>query len=162
MSDVLAIVRRCRFGFPQAVVSSPLSRDMRPFPTLFWLTCPYLKRRCGELESLHKISALEKIFSSMADKVAHYHAYYAALRLSLVPVSAREALERSNPAMLAAIAESGVGGIDYVAAGGRCAPKCLHLQTATWLGLGEHPAADWLASEIGELECSTGTCLALC
>ena len=155
-SDVLAVARRCRFGFPQAVVSAPLSRGMKPFPTLFWLTCPFLKRRCGELESMQKIAELEKLFASMADDVARYHADYAALRFSLIPEEAKRALAGENPAMLAVLAESGVGGINY--AGGCCAPKCLHLQTAAWLGMGRHPAAAWLESEIGPLECSSGTC----
>lgn len=157
-SGVLAVARRCRFGFPQVVVSEPLSREMKPFPTLFWLTCPFLKRRCGELESMQKIAELEKLFSSMPDDVARYHADYAALRLSLIPDGAKRALERDNPAMLAVLAESGVGGINY--SGGCCAPKCLHLQTAAWLGMGAHPAAAWLEAEIGPLECSTGSCSA--
>lgn len=155
-SEVLAVARRCRFGFPQAVVSAPLSRDMRPFPTLFWLTCPFLKHRCGELESLQKISELEKVFESIPGEIERYHADYAALRLSLVPRDAREKLERTNPAMLAVLAESGVGGISY--AGGCAAPKCLHLQTAAWLGMGRHPASEWLAAEIGPLECASGAC----
>ena len=122
-ADVLAVARRCRFGFPQVVVSAPLSRGMKPFPTLFWLTCPFLKRRCGELESMQKIAELEKLFASMPDDVARYHADYAALRLSLIPDGAKRALERENPAMFAVLAESGVGGINY--SGGCCAPKCI-------------------------------------
>lgn len=157
-ADVLAVARRCRFGFPQVVVSAPLSRGMKPFPTLFWLTCPFLKRRCGELESMQKIAELEKLFASMPDDVARYHADYAALRLSLIPDGAKRALEREKPAMFAVLAESGVGGINY--SGGCCAPKCLHLQTAAWLGMGAHPAAAWLEAEIGPLECSTGSCSA--
>ena len=155
-SDVLAVARRCRFGFPQAVVSAPLSRGMKPFPTLFWLTCPFLKRRCGELESMQKIAELEKLFASMPEDIERYHADYAALRLLLIPDGAKRALENENPAMFAVLAESGVGGINY--AGGCCAPKCLHLQTAAWLGMGRHPAAAWLESEIGLLECPAGSC----
>ena len=157
-ADVLAVARRCRFGFPQAVVSAPLSRGMKPFPTLFWLTCPFLKRRCGELESMQKIAELEKLFASMPEDIARYHADYAALRLSLIPDGAKRALEREYPAMFAVLAESGVGGINY--SGGCCAPKCLHLQTAAWLGMGAHPAAAWLEAEIGPLECASGSCSA--
>ena len=102
-ADVLAVARRCRFGFPQVVVSAPLSRGMKPFPTLFWLTCPFLKRRCGELESMQKIAELEKLFASMPDDVARYHADYGALRLSLIPDGAKRALERENPAMFAVL-----------------------------------------------------------
>lgn len=157
-AGVIAVAHRCRFGFPQAVVSAPLSRGGKPFPTLFWLTCPFLKRRCGELESMQKIAELEKLFAAMPEEVALYHADYAALRFSLIPDGAKRALEDENRAMLAVLAESGVGGINF--AGGCCAAKCLHLQTAAWLGMGRHPAASWLASEIGPLECSDGYCSA--
>ena len=92
---------------PQAVVSAPLSRGMKPFPTLFWLTCPFPQgRRCGELESMQKIAELEKLFASMPEDIARYHADYAALRLSLIPDGAKRALESENPAMFAVLAEA--------------------------------------------------------
>lgn len=157
VSHVLAVACRCGFGYPQVVVSSPLSRSLTPFPTLFWLTCPFLKRRCGELESQQKIAELEKIFSSMPDQIERYHADYAEMRLSLVPEETRRELSRAHPSIFAVLAGSGVGGIDY--AGGCPAPKCLHLQTAAWLGMGRHPAESWLAAEIGPLECHSGSCV---
>lgn len=159
-SRVIAVALRCGFGFPQVVVSSPLSRTLTPFPTLFWLTCPFLKRRCGELESRQKIAELEKIFSSMPELIERYHADYAEMRLSLVPEDVRLELARTNPSIFEVLAKSGVGGINY--SGGCPAPKCLHLQTASWLGMGRHPAESWLAAEIGALECSTGSCASFC
>ncbi len=155
-AEVVAVARRCRFGFPQTVVSSPLTRDIKPFPTLFWLTCPFLKRRCGELESMRKIAELAKILSSMPEEVARYHASYAEARLSLVPPDTRRALQSSSPAIFAVVAESGVGGADR--SRGAFAPKCLHLHTAAWLGMGRHPASKWLEAEIGALECASGVC----
>lgn len=49
-ADVVSITKRCHFGYPQVFLSSPLIRG-KPFPTLFWLCCPYLVREVARLES---------------------------------------------------------------------------------------------------------------
>lgn len=156
IASAVAAARRCRFGFPQAVVSYPLSFDGRPFPTLFWLTCPFLKRRCGELESAQKIAELEALFAVKGEETAAWHERYAALRLSLVDAGDVERLKSARPTMYAVLAESGVGGICWRT--NPFAAKCLHLQTAAWFGLGYHPAEQWLVSELGELECQDARC----
>ena len=53
----------------------------------------------------------------------------------------------------------GVGGINMVKS--PCSAKCIHLQTATWLGWMRHPASEWLEKNIGELDCN-GSCNAIC
>jgi len=45
---------------------------------------------------------------------------------------------------------SGIGGIGSPV-GMRM--KCLHLQVASWLALGEHPAEGWLKGRLAEFEC---------
>jgi len=41
---------RCRHGLPVVVASAPLWKG-KPFPTVFWLTCPLLNKLVGALES---------------------------------------------------------------------------------------------------------------
>lgn len=142
LSIVYAVAARCRFGFPQVLVCRPERRGGSPFPTLFWLTCPYLDRKCGEMESLHKIGELEEIFRTREDDVALWHQKYALLRKSI--------------SVTGIDIPTGVGGINLQEA--PYAVKCLHLQAATWLGWGYHPAEDWLKKELGRLECSAGQC----
>ncbi|MDO5116024.1 MAG: DUF501 domain-containing protein [Synergistaceae bacterium] len=151
-AEVLFVARRCGGGYPQAVVSNPLSPEGLPFPTLFWLTCPYLRRRCGELESAHKIAELETIFAADGEAVKKWHAAYAALRLSLIPPRGRERIKKMKPGIARVLSESGVGGINLKE--NPHAAKCLHLQTATLLGLGSHPAESWLRAELGAMECA--------
>ena len=159
-SSVLYVAARCGMGVPQVVVSSPLSKDGAPFPTIFWLTCPWLVQRCGELESLRKISELEAEFRRASGAVELWHRRYAALRLSLLTEGQRSHLTGLGDGMRRTLEESGVGGIDFAAA--PFAAKCLHLQTATMLGMREHPAKDWLASELGALECPAGYGVSAC
>jgi hypothetical protein len=45
------VVARCPFGFPAAVETLPYDAGGRPFPTLFYLTCPTLVAAVSRLES---------------------------------------------------------------------------------------------------------------
>jgi hypothetical protein len=45
------VVARCGFGRPTVIASPSRLDDGTLFPTLLWLTCPWLTRRAGELES---------------------------------------------------------------------------------------------------------------
>ena len=45
------VVARCLFGFPAAVETLPYDAGGRPFPTLFYLTCPTLVAAVSRLES---------------------------------------------------------------------------------------------------------------
>ncbi|MBR4400182.1 MAG: DUF501 domain-containing protein [Synergistes sp.] len=154
VSSVTAVAKRCAHGFPQVIVSYPFSKSGNPFPTLFWLTCPFLDRRCGELESQHMIAELEELFAQTPAPVKKMHEDYAALRLSV----AKTAHISDEPKIKYTVSMLGVGGIDTHSAPN--AVKCLHLQTATWLGMGKHPAEFWLKQKLGPLECASGKCAA--
>ena len=155
-TEILAVARRCSHGCPQVLLCKPLTADHRPFPTVFWLTCPYLAKRCGELESEHKIRELENIFSVRADSIAIWHKEYAKLRLALISDSDKSELQKRHTKLLEKLISVGVGGINWSEA---CfAVKCLHLQVGTWLGWGQHPAAEWLKNNFSKIECSDGKC----
>ncbi|MCE5202798.1 MAG: DUF501 domain-containing protein [Actinomycetia bacterium] len=42
---------RCDFGYPQVIASPSRLDDGTPFPTLFYLTCPYLVAEASALEA---------------------------------------------------------------------------------------------------------------
>lgn len=155
-SIVKFVAKRCGAGFPQVVVCAPLSNNGHPFPTLFWLTCPYLDKKCGALESQQKIRELENSLKQQQETLQRWHSEYAALRVSLLHAEERAALAAERPAIWKSISETGVGGIDSAASAS--APKCLHLQAATWLGMGKHPAEDWLRAHLGALDCGRQSC----
>lgn len=156
VDSVLAVATRCSKGFPQVVVSSPISPNGTPFPTIFWLTCPYLDRRCGALESEQQITVLESVFATMPDEIKKMHREYAALRVVLAGGKDSKIIAAMSDGMRRTIEESGVGGINWHDA--PHAAKCLHLQTATWLGIGAHPAQKWLSEKLCLIECVDGMC----
>lgn len=156
MSLVSYVARRCSSGVPQVTVCRPVSSGGRPFPTIFWLTCPYLDRRCGGLESEHKIQELEGIFQERLPDVKRWHYDYSVLRRRLLGADEEQRIKSSDPAIWEALGRYGVGGINWTK--DPFAVKCLHLQAATWLGWHRHPAGDWLMAELGALECADGAC----
>ena len=84
---VLGISRRCAYGFPQVIVNRPVTleiADITVFPTLFWLTCPYLRKAVSRLESEGWISRFEERLETdpaFAEQVADDHATHAETRL---------------------------------------------------------------------------------
>lgn len=153
---VHAIAARCRHGFPQVIVCRPLTESGTPFPTVFWLTCPWLDKKCGTLESLQKIAELEKLFNANLPEIVEWHKAYSRLRISLMGEETAERLKSEKPALWDSLCSTGVGGIAWRE--NPAAVKCLHLQTATMLGGGGHPLFGWLLTEIGCLSCDHALC----
>ncbi|MDD5421659.1 MAG: DUF501 domain-containing protein [Synergistaceae bacterium] len=142
LSMIHSVAARCSYSFPQVLICRPHRRGGAPFPTMFWLTCPFLDRKCGELESLQKIRELEELFRARQAEVSLWHEKYALLRKSI------SLKDIDMP--------TGVGGINWHDA--PYAVKCLHLQVATWLGWRYHPAEDWLKEQLEVTECACGIC----
>lgn len=49
--DPWRVAARCSYDFPTVIASPPRLADGEPFPTLFWLTCPWLVAAVSDLES---------------------------------------------------------------------------------------------------------------
>ena len=141
-SIVLGAAARCRRGVPTVLTCAPL-RGLRPFPTTFWLVCPWLDRRAGMAEAEGGVRRLE---AWLADHALAEHRAYARLhqriRLALLAPGQEAWLRRGHRALFDRLRRGGVGGIH--AAWPEARVKCLHLQTASWLALGHHPGAELL------------------
>lgn len=146
-STALAVARRCRHGAPQVLLCRPLKGGL-PFPTTLWLTCPWLVKKLGTLESLGGVAQLEEQLRAQPKAWWAYQRRYAALRLSLIPKAQQRFLSRYKPRLWASLVRGGVGGISspYPTA------KCLHLQVGAWLGMGYHPASRWLRGLLPQVE----------
>lgn len=92
----------------------------------------------------------------MPEEINDFHKRYAALRIALLTDDERRALPRMNEGIRRVLEESGIGGINWKS--GNSGAKCLHLQTAAWLGMGWHPAGAWLKEQLGAIECETCLC----
>lgn len=149
LSIVYAVARRCRYKHPQVLLCRPFSEE-GPFPTTFWLTCPYLEKRCAELESEQQIALLEEILASRQEETDKWHKAYAQLRKKTLDAGVASQPSEKEIVLPHSVLDKGAGGIDNVK--NPSAAKCLHMQVAAWMGMGWHPASDWLAERLDSLD----------
>jgi hypothetical protein len=145
---VVGVAHRCRFGRPQVVLVHPVV-DGDPFPTLFWLTCPHLRRAVSALESDGWVSRLEDAVRGdgrLRAELEQAHRAYIDLR------SARLSLEDwatlAERGMLRSLLEKGIGGSADL---GRI--KCLHVHVAHALAGGGNPIGRIVLAGLEAAEC---------
>jgi exopolyphosphatase/guanosine-5'-triphosphate,3'-diphosphate pyrophosphatase len=119
------VVARCTGGHPLVIRDRPLDPDGRPFPTVFWLTCPDTVKAVSRVESDGWIARLNED-PVIAPQVAAVHSAYAAERGEMAP---------------GAEAFGGVGGA-------RAGIKCLHAHYAYHLAGGDDLVGRWTAGRI--------------
>ncbi len=151
-SIVRGIAQRCPWGKPVVIVCGPLRRG-KPFPTTFWLTCPFLDRKCGQLESEGAVGQMEEFLAEPGreNAWAKYNLRAALVRSGFLSEKERQGLGKETDLLLKSMEGVGVGGIRL---GDNPSVKCIHLQVATWLGLEGHPAGEWLSEKLGRLDCA--------
>ncbi|MDR1978619.1 MAG: DUF501 domain-containing protein [Synergistaceae bacterium] len=153
---ILGTASRCRFGCPRVVVCSPL-RALLPFPTSFWLTCPWLVRFVGGIESERGVEGLEHWIERHApDEWIPFNVDHQRIRLALLPGATSNFLRRYMPRVFERIRGGGVGGIRYDTKTRRVRVKCIHLQVASWLALRRHPGGGWLDAQKAGQDCRGG------
>ncbi len=149
------VVARCPWGAPAVVEDLPCDAAGRPFPTLFWATCPALVAAVSGLESgggVRRFAALAAADPAVRRSLAVATAYERRRRRQLVRFCA--APPRDRGASLA----TGIGGVRRPAA-----LKCLHPHAAHALArpgylLGERILAA-AAPLFGEAPCCTPGCV---
>jgi exopolyphosphatase/guanosine-5'-triphosphate,3'-diphosphate pyrophosphatase len=123
------VVARCPGEHPLVTRNRPFDADGRPFPTLFWLTCPDAVRAVSRLESAGAIAELNDRIRADAD-----------FAFAVERVHAEHARERARDDARAE-AFGGVGGT-------RTGLKCLHAHYANHLAGGDDPVGRWTAERV--------------
>ncbi len=142
-----AISRRCRYGFPQVIRVHPIV-DAVPFPTLYWLTCPFLTRRIDRLEAGGWIGRLEQRLGSDPGLQARLRvAREAYIRERYALLSEAERREVDARGWEENLLGRGIGGI---AEANRI--KCLHLHVAHAL-VAENPVGALVLGILDRAEC---------
>ncbi len=157
---VIGIAVRCSYGFPQVIANRPMStqmEDVKVFPTLFWLTCPYLRRRVASLESegwIGRFQAMTGEDESFLHQLETEHETYAAMRAGLVPDDVLRSFHEKYPNRHKVLTSSGVGGIRN-----RDGVKCLHCHVADHLGRGYNVIGAKVLDMLNNITCcSSGDC----
>jgi hypothetical protein len=123
----------------------------KPFPTLFWLSCPFLVRAVSELEARGEIDRWEREVTKdpdLATALREAHRAYALERASHLSEDERERLAASG--ILRSLTERGIGGIAVFTR-----IKCLHLHVAHALAR-ENPIGDLVLRVLAARTCGSG------
>lgn len=132
---LLNIEVRCPWGYPAVTRVAPLlknEKELEPFPTLFWLTCPILVEQISQIEEQGWIKKLEEQIDKDSELYARYaedHRRYAQERFSLLSPEDRQWLTERG--WLASLQERGIAGIADPQS-----VKCLHAHYAHHLARG--------------------------
>jgi hypothetical protein len=138
------VATRCRYGHPSAVAVAPQLEDGTPFPTLYWLTCPYLTANVAQAESEGAVAGWASRIADdpgMAGRMRDADREYRRLR-------AAEG-EGSDPCSDVGIA----GQVDP------CATKCLHAHVSAYLAGIDDPIGTELVATWGT-DCGDDRCAA--
>jgi uncharacterized protein len=139
---------RCSFGYPQVIQVHPIV-DGKPFPTLYWLTCPFLCAQISGLEAEGWVKRLETRMAgdeSLRLSMRDAHRRYINRRDAQLSLEERSALETDGT--LIGLSGRGIGGIsDWTRL------KCLHTHVAHALA-GRNPIGDLVLAMLTARECS--------
>lgn len=148
-----AVAACCPFGFPAVVEDLPYDRRGRPFPTLYYCTCPTLVVAVSRLESdggvtrwTARVAAEPELARSAADAAAD-----SGIR--------RADLVRDHGLQMAdggASLSSGVGGVADL-----LALKCLHAHVAHALARPGYVLGEAVLAEVADPWCDDRRCAAL-
>ncbi len=148
---MLGITRRCRHGYPQAFLCTPLrivDQTIAAESSVFWLSCPLLVRAVDELEAKGWIQRLEEEVSRderLRSQLERVHAEICSLRRALLPSCWRARLEQ-DPSLARQrwiLFQTGLAGItrpEHV--------KCLHAHLADYLSRGTNPLGKLVWDEL--------------
>jgi hypothetical protein len=141
---------RCPFGLPAVVENLPYDAAGRPFPTLYYCTCPTLVAGVSRLES---DGGVKRWAAELAARPE--------LARSVADAAADEAMRRADlvrlhgPTMLdgGASLSTGVGGVADL-----LAVKCLHAHVAHALARPGYVLGDAVFSEVSDPWCDDRRC----
>ena len=138
------VASRCPFGKVQVIITSPMVEGETPFPTLYWLTCPLLKRDIGRLES----SSFRAYIKERLEKDPYFGQELTAAEDEYKWERNKLAEQLGLMSLVSGLFEGKVG------IGGSCASglKCFHSHYAQWLVTGTNPVGKAIEEEIAGLQ----------
>ncbi len=128
LNPVVKVVKRCSRGFPQVILNLPTKDGKVWFPTIFWLSCPYLHHEISKLENMGLIKHLDaQIESSVWARERFLEDQKRCILLRSSLFSFLKVLDPNGKFFF----KRGIGGVTNLKK-----VKCFHLHYAFFLGTG--------------------------
>ncbi len=143
--NAITVVKYCSYGFPMVIESFPILNG-KPFPTLYWLTCPFLRNEISKMESDGWIKRYEETIAKSSE--------FLNSQIKAHELAKKNVMDLLQDDVLRMKFIGGMGGtrnFKHV--------KCLHMHVAYHLGGIENPIGKSVLSKINRLECKNGICL---
>jgi hypothetical protein len=138
--DVIGIYKRCERKKPQAILTKPFFSGKIPFPSITWLTCPFLVEKVSQLEAKGLISELEK---GLAVKKEFRESFLKAQK-SFMKLK-RSLLKGERHPLQNDLLKKGIAGVSELTQ-----VKCLHAQLAFYFWSEENPVGEIVYNLVGE------------
>jgi len=136
------IVSSCPFGFPDVIKSLPSSNNLS-IKTIFWLTCPYLRKKLAYLEEKGFIREFSAFLKENKQELKKYSNKYRKIRNKILKDNNLIDNIPKN------IVEAGIAGVseDIYA-------KCLHAHIAYYLLDKDYFPGKFIEKKVGDLFCN--------
>jgi uncharacterized protein len=141
------VVVRCPYGRPAVTEQAPYTDDDAPFPTTYWVTCPFLVAEVSQLEAAGGVERWSRAVEEDAELAAS---------LERATAEQRELRRR-----LAGGAPGAENGTLELGIGGSRSPrnlKCLHAHAAFALARPGYLLGERILGEVGSLWPADGCC----
>lgn len=137
------IVVFCPQSFPAVTENKPWDNSGRPFPTLYWLSCPLAVKKASQLEAA---GLIKKLAQKLAEDASFKHAFSQAVKA--YQQRRQELADDKKETFRAAFWQSGVGGSRNV-----FALKCLHAHLAHFLATKQNPVGEVVFKQLNWQGC---------
>ncbi len=142
----------CIFGWPAVLKNIPIKPTGEPNPNLYYLSCPWLRRRLARLEDAGVIDELQRLAAAdrqlEADLIRAQAEHASEMRTALAANSAPEQPRAPGRCLIAGAREP-------------LLMKCLHAHLAYYLVHNDYLLGGILAQRIDQLWCGDEHCAAM-
>ena len=138
------VVLYCPAGYPAVIENAALDNEGKPFPTLYWLSCPLAVKKVAQLEAAGLIKELEqklKLETALQKAFLKGVHEYQQRR--------KELLKDKEKDVGTAFLKSGVGGSRNL-----LAIKCLHAHLAHFLATKNNPIGELVFKQFSWANCN--------
>ena len=146
ITNMRRVAFRCPHGYPVVIESFPI-KDGKPFPTLYWLTCPHLKKEVSKLEAQGYIKKFEEKLErerELQQRMKKAHVEIIKKRAELLP--------KDHPfhELLIKVGSGGIRNFTKL--------KCLHLHLADYLAGVNNPIGEMVWNLVERKFCEEILC----